>query len=75
MCYAIYGALIFLFALYSDTLIEEYALSAHVGEGQWTQVAQGWEIAAHLWPLLVLALVVSSALTYLVTRRILAGGK
>ncbi len=41
MCYAIYGALIFVFALYSDTLIEEYALSARVGEGQWTQVAQG----------------------------------
>ncbi len=75
MCYAIYGALIFLFALYSDTLIEEYALSASVDEGQWIQVARGWEIVAHLWPLLVLTLVVSSAVTYLVTRRILAGGK
>ncbi len=75
MCYAIYFALIFLFALYSDTLLEEYALSASVGEGEWTLVAQGWEIAAHLWPLLALALVVSSAVTYLVTRRVLAGGK
>jgi len=75
MCYAIYGALILLFAIYSDALIEEYALSAGVGENQWVQVAQGWEIAAHLWPLLLLVLVVSSAVTYLVTRQLLARRK
>ena len=72
MCYAIYGALILLFYLYSDTLIDEYSLSAGVGENQWVQVAQGWEIVLHLWPLLLLALVISSAATYLVTRQILA---
>ena len=72
MCYAIYGTLILLFYLYSDTLIDEFALSVSVGEQQWVQVAQGWEIALHLWPLLLLTVVISSAVTYLISRQLFA---
>jgi len=74
MCYAIFAVLILLFAVYSHDLLEPLALSATTGDGQWMTLALGWEMVAHLWPLLVLAAIVSSMLTYFVTRRILAGG-
>jgi hypothetical protein len=69
MCYLIYGALLLTLAVYSDALIGEYALSVDAGGGQWTQVAQGWELAAELWPLFALAAVGASALTWLVAHR------
>jgi hypothetical protein len=75
MCYAIYGALIVLFALFCDSLLEPLALSVANGEGGWVFVAQGWEMVSELWPLLLLAAVVSSFLSYLVMGRVNRRGK
>jgi hypothetical protein len=73
MCYVIYGALILLFLLYSDALLEPLSLASASADGAWMTVALGWEIVAQLWPLLVLAGIVSSFLTYLIAGRL--GGK
>ena len=70
MCLLIYVALIGLFIFYSDFVLDQYALSASAGEGQWMVVAQGWELLPHIWPALVMAMLVSSGLTLLVARRL-----
>ena len=40
---------------------------------QWVTVALGWEVVGYLWPLLILAAVGASFITYLVVRRTKAG--
>jgi hypothetical protein len=68
MCYAIYTILIGLFLIYSDAVLEPLALSEQVGEGEWMVVALGWEMLFSIWPLLLMAMVVASALTFFVMR-------
>lgn len=68
MCYAIYGALIFLSAYYSYDLLEGYALAVADGAGNWMAVALGSEILFTLWPLLILAMILASAITFFLTR-------
>jgi hypothetical protein len=70
MCMAIYAALFALLLFYSDYLIEPYALSVNSGESQWMVVALGWEIVPLLWPVVLLLMVVSSAATLLLVRRL-----
>jgi hypothetical protein len=69
MCYLIYGTLILSFAVYSDALLSQYALSIATGDGHWTVVALGWELMAAIWPLLALIAALSSALTWVAVRR------
>ncbi len=64
MCRAIYLALIGLFYIYSDWMLEQYSLSIVAEEGKSMVVALGWEIVWELWPLFILMLVVSSAVTF-----------
>jgi membrane protein implicated in regulation of membrane protease activity len=68
MCYAIFALLIALLFFYSNIIIQEHALSMHLQNGEWMTVALGWEMLQVLWPVLVLAAVVGSALTYFVRR-------
>ncbi len=68
MCYAIFALLIALLFFYSDAIVQEYALSIHLQNDTWMTVALGWEMIQVLWPLLLLATVIGSALTYLVPR-------
>lgn len=70
MCVLIYLALIGLFIFYSDFVLDQYALSAASGEGNWMIIAQSWELLPHLWPALVMAMLVSSAVTLFVARRL-----
>jgi membrane protein implicated in regulation of membrane protease activity len=67
MCYAIFALLLGLLFLYSDLIVQEHALSMRLND-EWMIVAQGWEMVQVLWPVLLLALVVGSALTYLAPR-------
>lgn len=69
MCLAIYAALLALLLYYSDTILEQYALSAASGENEWMMVALGWEILPMLWPAILLMMVVASALTLFISRR------
>jgi hypothetical protein len=69
---AIYAALFALLLFYSDYLIEPYALSVNTGESQWMVVALGWEMVPLLWPVVLLLMVVSSAVTLLLQRRFAA---
>ena len=70
MCYAIYLTLIGLFLIYSDSVLEQFALSTSAGDGEWMVTAIGWEILAQLWPVFAAALVLSSAITFFVVRRL-----
>lgn len=70
MCYAIYLTLIGLFLIYSDSMLSEHALSASSGGDEWMIVALGWEIIPAIWPAFVMALIISSAVTFIITRRI-----
>jgi len=72
MCYVIYAALILLFGLYCDSLLQSLALAATTGDGGLMTMALGWEMVPHLWPLLALAAVISSLLTYQVVVRLMA---
>ena len=69
MCTAIYISLIALLLLYSDFVLEQYALSVTAGDAQWTLVAIGWEIIPFIWPAIVLAMVAASAVTFLIMRK------
>jgi hypothetical protein len=72
MCVAIYLALTMLALIYSDSVIESLALSAQ-SEGELVIVlALGWEIVPALWPLFALAMVLSSAVTLFIVRRLRA---
>lgn len=73
MCYVIYAALILLFVLYSDVLLEQFDLHAKLAEQQSVMVAEGWEIALQLWPLLLASAIAASALTYFFGRWFSAG--
>lgn len=70
MCMAIYAVLLALLWIYSDYMLEQYALSISSGANEWTVVALGWEMLAAIWPVLLLMVVASSAVTFLVTRRL-----
>lgn len=72
MCVAIYLALIGLFLFYSDYIVSQYALALAPEGGEEMVVALGWEMVPHLWPLLVAAMVVASAVTLFVARRVFA---
>ena len=75
MCFVIYAAIIVLSWLYCDSLLQTLALSTASGDGGWMTIALGWEIVPQLWPLLLLAAVLSSLLTFLVMRKLAARGK
>jgi hypothetical protein len=70
MCMAIYAALMALLLIYSDYMLEQYALSASSGENEWMVVALGWEIIPTIWPVILLMVVASSAVTFFVVRRL-----
>ena len=72
MCYVIYAALILLFGLYCDSLLQSLVLATTTGDGGLMTMALGWEMVPHLWPLLALAAVISSLLTYQVVVRLMA---
>lgn len=69
MCMAIYAALFALFIYYSHFVITQYALAVPAGNGELMVVALGWEVLPLLWPLLVAAMLLSSAVTVWVMRR------
>lgn len=71
MCRAIFFFLIGLFVIYSDWTLDQYQLAVTGEGGDWMPIALGWEIAGILWPLLALAAVLASAVTYFV----IGGGK
>ncbi|MFA7557517.1 MAG: hypothetical protein WCZ20_06940 [Hydrogenophaga sp.] len=75
MCLAIYAALIGLFVLYSDHVIEQYALSLNTGGVEHVVVAIGWEMVLWLWPLLLAAMMAASAVSVWATRRAMARRK
>jgi putative flippase GtrA len=75
MCYVIYISLLGLALLYSDSIIHQYALSVISGENQMLTVALGWEIIPALWPLFLLAMVLASAVTFLISRKIFSRHK
>lgn len=68
MCMAIYAALFGLFIYYSHTVVEQYILATSSGD-ELIVVAVGWELAPLLWPLLVAAMLLASAVTVWVMRR------
>lgn len=70
MCMAIYAALVALLWIYSDYMLEQYALSISSGADEWTVVALGWEMLPAIWPVLLLMVVASSAVTFVVIRRL-----
>ncbi len=70
MCVSIYAALIALFFYYSDFVVSGFILAVPTEESAMMSVAVGWEMVPQLWPLMVLAMVVSSALTLFVTFKI-----
>ncbi|MCG8427361.1 MAG: hypothetical protein MI754_08405 [Chromatiales bacterium] len=70
MCVAIYLVLIGLAFLYSDALIESLVLSQAADGQSAVAMALGWEIVPVLWPLFLLAMVVASAGTLFVSRRL-----
>lgn len=69
MCIAIYLILIGLFLFYTNDVIDQYRLAIAIGEEGTMVVAAGWEMALPLWPLLVTAMLLSSAVSVWVTRR------
>ena len=69
MCYVIYISLLVLALVYSESMVNEYALSVVSGDNQMLTVALGWEIVAVLWPLSLLAMVLGSAVTFFVSRK------
>jgi hypothetical protein len=70
MCLLLSGLVAGLLLIYSDYLLEEYALSIRAGEGDWSVIALGWEILPELWPLFVMVAVVASGLTLFITKRL-----
>ena len=72
MCYIIYISLFVLALIYSDSLLEQYALGVFSDDHQMLTVALGWEIIPALWPVFLLAMVLASAVTFFVSRRVFA---
>jgi hypothetical protein len=70
MCFAISAALIALLWIYSDYMLEQYALSISATGEQWTMLAIGWEIIPLMWPVLLMAMIAASAATIFVMRRL-----
>lgn len=70
MCIAIYAALFALLLFYSGYVMEQYALSISTAEKEWMVVALGWEMLPLLWPIGLLLMLVGSALTLFITRRL-----
>lgn len=70
MCIAIYAALFALLLFYSGYVMEQYALSISTAEQEWMVVALGWEMLPLLWPIGMLLMLVGSALTLFITRRL-----
>ncbi len=68
MCMAIYAALMVLLWIYSDYMLEQYALSTPSGANEWTVVALGWEMLPTIWPVILLMVVASSAVTFFLVR-------
>lgn len=75
MCYVIYISLFALAFIYSDNILEPYALAVSGGESQWLTVALGWEIIPALWPVFLLAMVLASAVTFFISRKLFSKGK
>ena len=69
MCIAIYIVLTGLFIIYSDAILQQYALSISSADGEWMIMAIGWEIIPQIWPVLVMGMVISSAVTLFVVRK------
>ncbi len=69
MCLLITGLLAGLLLLYSDSLLDQYALVIPAGEGEWTVVALGWEILPWLWPLLLVVALLTFGITLFIARR------
>lgn len=69
MCIAIYTGLIVLLLLYSDFTLESYALSTSSGGNEWMITALGWEIIPTIWPVILLTMVATSAVTFFIVRR------
>lgn len=72
MCYVIYISIFALFILYTDYNLSQYALYTPAGDDHWISVALGWEIIPEIWPAIILAMVVSSAITLFITQRLQA---
>ena len=70
MCYVLYIALAGLLFLYTDSLLDQYALSVQTDGPEWMVVSLGWEMALILWPLLLMAMVIASGVTLLFIRRL-----
>ena len=75
MCYVIYISLFALALLYSDSILDQYALSVLSGENQMLTVALGWEMIPILWPVFLLAMVLGSVVTFFVSRKIFSNDK
>ena len=69
MCFVIYVSLIGLLLIYSDAMMEQYALSERVQDTDWIVVAVGWEILPLVWSLLLIGMLASSWLTIFVLRQ------
>jgi membrane protein implicated in regulation of membrane protease activity len=69
MCIAVYLALIGLFLFYSDYVVEQYALAIPSADQGAMVVAVGWELVPLLWPVVVVAVLIGSAVSAWVTRR------
>lgn len=75
MCYVIYISLLVLALIYTESVVDEYALSVISGENQMLAVALGWEIVPALWPLFLFAMVLGSAITFFISRKMYNRGK
>ena len=75
MCYLIYISLLVLAWLYSDSILDQYALGVLSDENQMLTVALGWEIVPILWPVFLLLMVLASVVTLFVSRKLFGNGK
>ena len=69
MCIAIYLAVIGLFLFYSDYVVGQYSLAVNAPQESPMVVAIGWEMVGHLWPIIVLGMLLASAVSVVITRR------
>ncbi len=70
MCMGIYAALIALFIYYGNDVIGQYSLAVTGAGGEPMTVAVGWELVPHLWPVIVGAMLIASAVTVFAMRRL-----
>ena len=75
MCYLIYISLLVLALIYSESVVNEYALSVMSDDNQILTVALGWEIVSVLWPLFLFAMVLGSAITFFISRKLYSRGR